>query len=125
MMKRCCGNCRFISAADERGHHWCNHEEAFYPGWISMSDYCILHVPPKAEPKAGGPMTPLEWTRTKPSKPGFYWYRNNHVVWVTQVVREETGELCAEWGSLLETVIGEWSHQPIDPPREAREEGKQ
>ena len=75
----------------------------------------------------------MEWTTTKPKLVGFYYHRGvkSDEAQVVQVVQQGSQLACRYPGDSLEYTIpsdedrgyhGEWSNQPIDPPREAREE---
>jgi len=65
------------------------------------------------------------WTKEKPTKPGFYWLRNYRIKWRTKDVQPKAimTRLTGEWvrffneapSHLSAIVEGEWSG-PIEPP---------
>lgn len=67
----------------------------------------------------------MEWTTSKPTKPGWYWWRRDPSVISTIVhlyVGREDGVLfmCLEGGAGLavDRLQGEWSSEPIPEPKE-------
>ncbi|HEX6827218.1 MAG TPA: hypothetical protein VF077_12945 [Nitrospiraceae bacterium] len=57
-----------------------------------------------------------QWTRSLPTKPGWYWYRNDLI---QRKVIIEVNESLEYQGEELKTRFGEnrgWFHGPITPP---------
>ena len=80
-------------------------------------------------------MTTRAWTRERPIKAGWYWWRGhnrpeelvrvnryNGVFWMAGFVDDPEDCVMVNYVFALNECGGEWSG-PIDPPREAREEG--
>ena len=69
----------------------------------------------------------MRWTKTKPSEPGWWWYRDK--VTLNQVPRcilvvDDDGVLRAYsggWNVMLQRDPGEWSSEPIPEPEESDE----
>jgi len=63
-------------------------------------------------------MTPAgqRWTRSKPTEPGWYWWRDERETRVVEVYAAHTGELNAsgENFDLSDLTIGEWQG-PLTP----------
>lgn len=70
----------------------------------------------------------MEWTTTRPKVEGWYWWRGGDPKRQRIVrVRNWSKKGALECWDLphdldFEDCGGEWSNQPIDPPREARKE---
>jgi len=67
----------------------------------------------------------MHWTKTKPNRPGWYWYQNpqmpDKVDGPVRVGYGRDGQLRAElygWFSLVQNIYGEWSNEPIPEPEE-------
>jgi hypothetical protein len=68
--------------------------------------------------EARGPL--MEWTTTKPTEPGWYWWRGRPNI-EPDIHKVSARDIEDQADGLYSFPPGEWSG-PIDPPREARGE---
>lgn len=58
------------------------------------------------------------WTTTKPTKPGWYWYRTHADVdhYVAQVCKRADGALYFDYDHVVSECHGQWSSEPLTSP---------
>lgn len=63
----------------------------------------------------------MTWTTTKPTQPGWYWYRHSPELWSPGTILRVGGDgfiFGVQGMPHVSTLTGEWSSTPIPMPKE-------